>query len=85
YRELIADLPGELPPLQALARVYAKQSNDSGAVALYQSVLIANPGDTEAIMGITASLTNLQRWDEAAKVLRGVSEAAAKYVDAQLL
>jgi hypothetical protein len=30
-------------------------------------------------------LLNLQRWDEAAQVLRGVSEAAGKYVDAQLL
>jgi serine/threonine-protein kinase PknG len=85
YRELIANLPGELPPLQALARVSAKQDNDSEAVNLYASVLKADPGNVDAILGITDSLLNLQQWHEAASVLSGVSEAAAKYVDAQLL
>ena len=85
YRELIDALPGELPPLQALARVCAKQNDDATAVMLYQSVLTADPGNTEAILGLTASLLNLQRWDEATLVLRGISEAAGKYVDAQLL
>jgi serine/threonine-protein kinase PknG len=85
YRELIANLPGELPPLQALARVSAKQDNDSEAVNLYTSVLKADPGNVDAILGITNSLLNLQQWHEAASVLSGVSEAAAKYVDAQLL
>ena len=85
YRELIADLPGELPPQQALARVCARQSDDAAAVELYSAVLKSDPGNTEAILGITNSLLNLQRWDEAVKVLSGVSEAAAKYVDAQLL
>ncbi|GHO95408.1 hypothetical protein KSF_054560 [Reticulibacter mediterranei] len=85
YRELIDALPGELPPLQALARVCAKQNDDATAVMLYQSVLTADPGNTEAILGLTSSLLNLQRWDEATQVLGGVSEAAGKYVDAQLL
>ncbi|HEX6109451.1 MAG TPA: tetratricopeptide repeat protein, partial [Ktedonobacteraceae bacterium] len=85
YQELIADLPGELPPLQALARVNAHMGDDASAVKLYTTVLKADPSNTDAILGITNSLLNLQHWNEAIKVLNGVSEAAAKYVDAQLL
>jgi serine/threonine-protein kinase PknG len=85
YRKLIADLPGELPPRQALARVCASQDDDTTAVTLYTEVLKADPGNTDAILGITSSLLALQQWDEVARVLSGVSEAAAKYVDAQLL
>jgi serine/threonine-protein kinase PknG len=48
-------------------------------------VLKADPGNTEAILGVTASLLNLGRYDEAAKILSSVNEAAAKYIDAQLL
>jgi serine/threonine-protein kinase PknG len=84
YQELIADLPGELPPLQALARVNAHKGDDASAVTLYTTVLKADPSNTDAILGITDSLLNLQHWDEATRVLSGVSEAAAKYVDAQL-
>ena len=50
-----------------------------------KDVLKADPGNTEAILGLTSSLLNLQQWDEVTRVLSGVSEAAAKYVDAQLL
>jgi serine/threonine-protein kinase PknG len=85
YRELMADLPGELPPQLALARVSARQGDDTAAVNLFSSVLKADPGNTDAILGVTNSYLNLQRWDEAAQVLSSVSEAAAKYVDAQLL
>jgi serine/threonine-protein kinase PknG len=85
YRELMSDLPGELPPQLALARVSARQGNDSIAVDLFTSVLKADPGNTDAILGVTNSYLNLKRWDDAAQVLSGVSEAAAKYVDAQLL
>ncbi|GCE13629.1 protein kinase domain-containing protein [Tengunoibacter tsumagoiensis] len=85
YRELMADLPGELPPQQALARVSARLGDDGTAVELYVKVLKADPGNTEAILGVTMSLLNLQRWDEAARVLSSVNEAAAKYIDARLL
>ncbi len=85
YRELMADLPGELPPQLALARVSAHQGNDAIAVDLFSSVLKADPGNTDAILGVTNSYLNLKRLDDAAQVLSGVSEAAAKYVDAQLL
>ena len=84
YRELIGDLPGELPPLQALARVCARQDDDASAVSLYQDVLKADPGNTEAILGLTDSMYKLQHWNDAVKVLRSVSESSAKYVDAQL-
>jgi serine/threonine-protein kinase PknG len=85
YQEVIADLPGELPPLQALARANAHAGDDASAVKLYTTVLKADPSNTDAILGITGSLLNLQHWNDAIKVLNGVSEAAAKYVDAQLL
>jgi len=85
YKELLDELPGELPPLQALARVSASQGDDTTAIRLYTSVLKAEPSNTDAILGITNSLLNLQQWDEVTKVLSGVSESVAKYVDAQLL
>jgi serine/threonine-protein kinase PknG len=85
YRELLDELPGELPPLQALARVSASQGDDSNAIHLYTSVLKADPSNTDAILGVTNSLLNLQQWDEVTRVLSGVSESVAKYVDAQLL
>jgi serine/threonine-protein kinase PknG len=85
YRNLMADLPGELPPQQALARVYAHQGKDQEAVKLYHTVLRADPGNTDAIFGLTQSLFSLTEWEEAVKVLEGVSQAAARYVDAQLL
>jgi serine/threonine-protein kinase PknG len=85
YRELIADLPGELPPQQALARVSARIGDDVAAIDLYNKVLKADPGNTDTILGVTASLLNLQRWDEAARILGSVNEAAGKYIEAQLM
>jgi serine/threonine-protein kinase PknG len=85
YNELISELPGELPPRQALARVRARQGDDTTAMGFYAEVLRADPGNIEAILGMTTSLLNLQRWDEVAHVLNGISEAAAKYVEAQLM
>ncbi len=84
YNELISDLPGELPPLQALARICAKQDDNALAVSLYQDVLKADPGNTEAILGLTDSMYKLQHWNDAVRVLQSVSESSAKYVDAQL-
>jgi serine/threonine-protein kinase PknG len=85
YRELMADLPGELPPQQALARVSARTGDDIAAIELYNKILKADPSNTDAILGVTASLFNLQRWDEAARILGSVNEAAGKYVEAQLM
>ncbi|GHO87564.1 hypothetical protein KSZ_55700 [Dictyobacter formicarum] len=85
YRELMADLPGELPPQQSLARVCACMGDTASAVELYTGVLKADPGNTEVILGVTDALIQLQRWNEAAVILRGVNEAAARYVEAQLL
>ncbi|QBD79796.1 tetratricopeptide repeat protein [Ktedonosporobacter rubrisoli] len=85
YRTLMSELPGELPPIQALARVHARMGNDTEAVKLYLDVLKADPGNTEAILGASAALCNLQRWQEAIKVLSNISEMSAKFIDAQLL
>lgn len=85
YNDLIADLPGELPPLQALARTYAKLGDSLQAVRLYTAVLKAEPGNTEAVLGATDALLHQQNWDEATKLLKSVNEAAARFVDAQLL
>jgi len=85
YRELVADLPGELPPQQALARVSARMGDDIAAIELYNKVLKADPSNTDAILGASASLLKLRRWDEAALILQSVNEAAGKYIKAQLL
>jgi serine/threonine-protein kinase PknG len=85
YRNLMADLPGELPPQQALARISAHQGKDEEAVKLYTTVLKADPGNIDAIFGVTQALFQLKQWDEAIKILEGVSQAAARYVDAQLM
>jgi serine/threonine-protein kinase PknG len=85
YRELIADLPGELPPMQALARVYVRIQQDIEAIDLYRQVLKADPGNVEAILGATNALLNQKRWDEAAQLLNSVNESAARFVEAQLL
>jgi serine/threonine-protein kinase PknG len=85
YQELVADLPGELPPQQALGRIYSRMGNDAAAVDWYLKVLKADPGNTDAILGVTHCLLNLQRWDDATRILSSVNEAAAKYIDAQLL
>jgi serine/threonine-protein kinase PknG len=85
YRNLMADLPGELPPQQALARISAHQGKDEEAVKLYTTVLKADPGNIDAIFGVTQAFFQLKQWDEAIKILEGVSQAAARYVDAQLM
>jgi serine/threonine-protein kinase PknG len=85
YRELISDLPGELPPQQALARTSAKLGDHIQAIQLYTNVLKADPGNTDALLGTTDSLLQQQSWDEATKLLKSVNEAAARFVEAQLL
>lgn len=85
YRELMADLPGELPPMQALARVYARLKQDAAALELYTRVLKADPGNVEVILGATNALLNQDRWNEAAQLLNTVNESAARFIDAQLL
>lgn len=85
YSELVAELPGELPPQQALARVYTSMEQYSRAVELYQRVLKADPGNTEAIMGSAEALLKQDKWQEAVAILRGVNEATARYIEAQLL
>ena len=85
YRELIAELPGELPPQLALARVNNRMQQHQAAVDLYSAVLKADPANTEAVLGATDSLMKLQRWSDAATLLDGVNEAAARYIESQLL
>jgi serine/threonine-protein kinase PknG len=68
-----------------LARVCARMGDDAAAIALYNQILKADPSNTDAILGVTASLLNLQRWDEAARILGSVNEAAGKYIEAQLI
>jgi serine/threonine-protein kinase PknG len=82
YRELMADLPGELPPMQALARVHVRLQQDLDALDLYIQVLKADPGNVEAILGATNALLNQKRWDEAAHLLNSVNESAARFVEA---
>lgn len=84
YSELVAELPGELPPQQALARVYIGMQQYERALDLFKRVLKADPSNTEAIMGAAEALLKRDRWQEAVAMLRGVNEATARYVEAQL-
>ncbi|HVU67245.1 MAG TPA: tetratricopeptide repeat protein, partial [Ktedonobacteraceae bacterium] len=85
YGELLAELPGELPPQQALARVYAAMNQHQRALDLFKGILKAEPGNTDAIMGSARTLLKQHNWLEAVNMLRGVNEATARYVEAQLL
>ena len=84
YNELVAELPGELAPQQALARVYTNMGQFGRAIELHKSVLKADPGNTEAIMGAAEALVKQKQWQEAIAILREVNEATARYVEAQL-
>lgn len=85
YKELLIDLPGEIPPLQALARVYAQQGRIPEAIQLYEDALIADPGNVDTLFAIADSLLKQQRWDDAIRYLNNVSEASSRYIDAQVL
>lgn len=85
YQDLMLDLPGEIPPLQALARVYAQQGKISEAIQLYEYVLKGDPGNVDSLFAIADCLLKHQRWDDAIRHLSAVSEASARYTDAQLL
>jgi serine/threonine-protein kinase PknG len=84
YSELVSELPGELPPQQALARVYANMMQYARALDLFKRVLKADPSNTEAIMGAADALLKQDNWQEAITLLREVNEATARYVEAQL-
>ncbi len=83
YGELVQDVPGELPPLLALARVYAKMGNYRDSVDTFRLVSKASPDNTDALFGISNGLMNQQQWGPAAEALAGVSEGSARYLDAQ--
>jgi serine/threonine-protein kinase PknG len=85
YNELVAELPGELAPQQALARVYNNMGQFGRAIDLHKSVLKADPGNTEALMGVADVLVKQDQWQEAVEMLKDVNEATARYVEAQLL
>lgn len=85
YNDLVEELPGELPPQQALARVYTLMEQHPRALKLYQSILKADPGNTDAILGAVDVQLKQQNWPEAIHLLQGVNEATARYIEAQLL
>jgi serine/threonine-protein kinase PknG len=85
YQDLLLDLPGELPPLQALARVYAQQGKTTAAIQVYEYVLKADPGNVDTLFAIATCLLQQQRWDDAIRHLSAVSEASSRYIDAQVL
>jgi serine/threonine-protein kinase PknG len=85
YKDLMIDLSGEIQPLQALARVYAQQGKIPEAIQLYEDILIADPGNVDTLFAITDCLLKQQRWDDAVRHLTAISEASARYIDAQVL
>ncbi len=85
YQDLMLDLPGELPPMQALARVYTRQGRLAEAIQLYEDVLLADPANVDTLFAIADCLLKQQRWDDAIRHLNAVSETSARYIDAQVL
>jgi serine/threonine-protein kinase PknG len=85
YMDVIFDQPGELPPLQALARIRVHHGQDDEAIRIYQSVLKADPGNVDATFGLAECLLRQQRWSEAIRCLSNLSEATFRYAEAQLL
>ncbi len=83
YRDLMQDLPGEIPPLLALARVYSKLGNQKEAVEIYNLVAKASPDNTDALFGSAGGLIAQQQFKTAADTLARVSESSARYLDAQ--
>lgn len=84
YSEVRANLPGELPPQQALAHIKALQEDYKVAINLYNSVLKADPDNIEAMLGVADAFINLKCWSEATAILNRVHETTTRYVDAQL-
>ncbi|MDB5080515.1 MAG: tetratricopeptide repeat protein [Chloroflexi bacterium] len=83
YRELVQDLPGEIPPLLALARVHARLGNQRDAVEIYNLVAKASPDNTDALFGSAEGLIAQQQYKLAAETLARVNESSARYLDAQ--
>lgn len=83
YQELVQDLPGEIPPLLALARVNARLGNLREAVDIYNLVAKASPDNTDALFGSAGGLIAQQHYKPAAETLARVSESSARYLDAQ--
>lgn len=84
YSELVAELPGELAPQQALARVYVGTQQFARAVDLYRKVLKADPGNAEVALGAADALLKQKSYQEAIQILQGINEASARYLEAQL-
>lgn len=83
YRQLVEDLPGELPPLMSLARVQARLGNYQDAVNTYQLVMRANPDSNEALFGAAEAYRNMGKFDDSAQVLGKVSQTSARFIEAQ--
>ncbi len=83
YNELVQDLPGELPPLLAMARVHAKLGHFRESVETYTLVTKADPDNSEALFGAAFSQMSQQQFPEAATTLSKVGNGSAKFLDAQ--
>ncbi len=83
YRDLVQDLPGELPPLMAMARVQAKLGNHRDAVEIYTLISRASPDNTDALFGTAQSLRSQNQFKPAAQALSRVGEGSLRFVDAQ--
>lgn len=84
YSLLVEDVPGELPPLLAMARVETKLGQVSEALGLYNLVLRAEPSNNEAAFGASAALLSQNNFNEAATALQKVNDNSSRYIDAQL-
>ncbi len=82
--ERVADeLPGELPPLLAMATAAESNADDGAAAKFYELVLATDPGYASAAFGLARSRRNLRDRPGAAAALRQVPSKSSAYQAAQ--
>jgi serine/threonine-protein kinase PknG len=85
YTQLCDELPGELPPQHALARVYTRSRNHSQAANLYKTILKADPLNSEALLEGAKVSASQGKWQEAANLLQKIPEESVHSIEARLL
>jgi len=85
YTQLCDELPGELPPQQALARVYTRTRKHAQAANLYRTILKADPLNSETLLAGAKVSASQGQWQDAANLLQKIPEESAHSIEARLL
>lgn len=78
-RQLVERSPEDPAPRYGLAQELRKEGEPGEALEHYRRVIELDPGFTAAYVGAGELLADLERWEEARRILkRGMDEAARK-------